>query len=57
MKKQTRANTYRCETCGGGIALHDANGGPYGCTASREEIAEDLGLTAEQADRGWDDQR
>lgn len=52
---QTRANTYRCEICGGGIALHNENGGPYGCPFSREQVADDLGLSPEQAEKGWDD--
>ena len=52
---QTRANTYRCETCGAGISIHGGTGGPYGCPDSREQVANSLGLTSEQAARGWDD--
>lgn len=55
MSGQTRGSTYRCETCGGGIALHTPNGGPYGCPWTKEDVAGDLGLTPEQAARGWDD--
>lgn len=54
---QTRANTFRCDLCGGGIVMHTDGGGPYGCPNTAADVAENLLLTPEEAARGWDNTR